>query len=109
MGRLTAVIFGVILGGAGVYSAHEYHIVRAKGEFLLVRKKIPTWKDIYVDVREWSPREWNAHRDLAQNMATAGHSRHIIRAPNEGPFPNFMGSYRERPAMQQNAHPGHSP
>lgn len=108
MGRLTAVIFGVILGGAAVYSAHEYHLVRARGEFLLVKKKAPTWKDVYVDVRHWSMQEWSTHRELAQNMAAAGHSKHILRG-NDGPFPTFRGSYRESPFGQQNPYPTRSP
>lgn len=109
MGRLFAILFGVILGGAAVYAAHEYHIVRVRGETLIVRKKVSTWRDIYVDIREWSFKEWNSHRELAQNMAAAGHAKHIVRAPNETPFPGFMGSYRDRPASPHMPPPGHNP
>lgn len=108
MGRFSAIIFGVCLGAAGVYTAHEYHFVRARDEFLFVRKHTSTWRDTYVDIRGWSPSDWREHRELSQNLVTAGHSRLMGQNISEGMIQHFRGSYSERPTRPAIPVPHHT-
>lgn len=96
MGRFSAIIFGVCLGVAGAYVAHEYHFVRARDEVLFVRKRASTWKDIYVDIRGWSQSDWRQHPELSQNLVAAGHGQLIGYSISEGMSQHFRGSFHDR-------------
>ena len=105
MGRFSTIIFGICLGVAGAYLAHEYHFVRARDEFLFVRKRAASWRDIYVDLRGWTPGEWREHSELSQNLVAAGHGRLIGHNVSENLIQHFRGSFGERPTHP----PAHAP
>ncbi len=77
MGRITTFLFGVIVGGIGVFGAQTYHVVRAEDGVHLVRKTSSTFEEIYVDVRAFGPMDWTEHSDLAVAMAKAD-MQHLI-------------------------------
>ena len=95
MRRLFAMILGVLIGGGGFYGAHQYHVVRSHDNFLFVRKQRPAFDDAYVDIRKWTPRDWNEHRQLAQNMTASGHGQIVNRGGGGGIFRKFLGSFGE--------------
>ena len=60
-----AVISGLsslmAIGGAAMYGAFQYHLVRTSTTFLLIRRQRADWHDAYVDVRGWSRRAVEVH------------------------------------------------
>ncbi|HLJ12282.1 MAG TPA: hypothetical protein VKU82_13895, partial [Planctomycetaceae bacterium] len=64
MRRLVAVLLGAAIGGGIVFAAFQYHLVRTDKRLLIVSRQRADWHDAYVDIRGWTHREWNAHRDL---------------------------------------------
>lgn len=95
MRRLLAILFGVLLGGGIVYAAFEYHVVRTKERFLLVRKQKSAWRDAYADVRAWTPREWTDHKELTRNLIADGYGEYVPRSPTENFFHDLFGGFRD--------------
>lgn len=96
MRRLLAVAIGALLGGGVVFAAFQYHIVRTDDRFLLVGKQQATWHDAYVDIRGWTARDWNGHRELGRNLVAAGHSQVVTRSTTETFFKDLFGGLREK-------------
>lgn len=90
MRRLFAILLGVIVGGSAVFAAFQYHVIRAQNRWVVVKKQRADWHDAYVDVRGWSARDWNEHRELSGNVAAAGHGE-LLPAYGAGQF--FRGLF----------------
>jgi hypothetical protein len=73
MRRLTTLLFGIVLGGGLVFSAHHYHLVRTGKQFLLIPKIEVSLVDPYVDVRDWHLDDWEEHPELLAAMKDQGH------------------------------------
>ena len=71
MKRLSGLIAGLLLGGAFVYGALNYHLVQTDDGYELIPKTAPTFADTWVDVRDFSLRDWYEHRDLAKAVIRA--------------------------------------
>jgi len=84
MRRLFALLFGMLLGGALVFTAFRYHLVRAgEKEFLLVPKQQADLADAYVDVRGWDAAEWQKHPKLAEALTRYGRAD-LVKRPVDG-------------------------
>src|SRR5262245_29356123 len=80
MRRLMALLTGIALGGATVYTAFQYHVVRTDKNFVVVPKERSDWHQAYVDVRGWTFREWEQHPVLVKNLTAAGHADLVARS-----------------------------
>jgi len=95
MRRLIALLLGVAIGGAGVFGAFYYHVVRTETTWLVVRKQRLDWRDAYVDIRGWSYGEWSAHRDLSQNLIAMGRGDLVSRSVTDHLFRGLFDTFRE--------------
>jgi hypothetical protein len=72
MGRLSTFLFGMVLGGVGVYVGLKYHIVRTDQGIEYFAKSEATFRDTFVDLRKMPATEWANHKELAIAMTKAG-------------------------------------
>ncbi len=86
MRKLMAFLLSVALGGVLVIIAYEFHIVRTPKGVELVRKQASDWRDAYVDVRGWSPKEWAGHPKLVRNLLVAKRND-VIESSESVPIP----------------------
>ncbi len=94
MSRLTAILLGMILGGAGVYVGFTYHVVRVGDkQFLFVPKLRAELKDVYVDVRQWDAAEWQKHPELAEALRRDGRAD-LVPQPARGWLRDWWNSWR---------------
>ena len=68
MGRLSTLICGFMLGGAAIYGAFNYHVVKADSGLEFVRKGSASLSDTYVDIRKFSVSDWAAHPALSADI-----------------------------------------
>lgn len=78
MGRLGSFVLGIVVGGAGVYTSLEYHVVRSDEQFELVPKLSANFSETYVDVRGWTLSDWNSHKMLAAAVVKAK-KEHLLK------------------------------
>jgi hypothetical protein len=71
MKSFMAFLLGVVLGAGGVFLGQGYHILRTADGYELVRKTRPSFKLIYVDVRQYLAEDWLEHPQLAQAVLEA--------------------------------------
>ena len=74
MGRLQSFLFGVVVGGAAVFGALKYHVVRADDGIHVVPKVAPGFQDVYVDIRDFRVEDWDKHRGLSLALVQANKS-----------------------------------
>lgn len=70
-GRLGAFMFGLIVGGVCVLGAQKYHIVHAEDGIHMVPKLGASFKEVYVDIRGFTPADWAEHRRVAAAVVQA--------------------------------------
>ncbi len=95
MRRLLALVLGAGIGGACVFGAFYYHVVRTDKTWLVVRKQRLDWRDAYVDIRGWSYREWANHRDLSQDLIAMGRGDLVTRSVADQLFRGLFDTFRE--------------
>jgi hypothetical protein len=95
MRRLIAVFLGAAIGGGAVFAAFYYHVVRTDKTWLIVPKQRLDWRDAYVDIRGWSPRDWGAHRDLSHNLIVMGRGDLVTHSVADQLFRGLFDSFRE--------------
>ena len=66
----------MVVGGALVYMALHYHLIRGADGMHLVRKSNVTLSDTYVDIRDFGPRDWRDHPQAA--AATIGSGKESL-------------------------------
>ena len=54
-----------------MFTSLKYHVVRADDGIHLIPKLQSDFSQTYVDVREFSPSDWNEHRELAVALVRA--------------------------------------
>ena len=64
-------ILGCIVGAAGLYGSMCFHVVRATDGHHFVPKTGLTFRDSYVDIREFDVAAWRDHVPLAEAMMKA--------------------------------------
>ncbi len=72
MSRLGDFVLGAMAGAALTAGTMNFHVVRAESGFHFVRKLSAGLKEPYVDVREFTPTDWNEHRELAAALIRSG-------------------------------------
>ena len=65
MKRITSFFFGMAVGAGLLYAALHYHLVHADDGLHLVPKLSAELSSTYVDIREYTVRDWANHPDLA--------------------------------------------
>jgi hypothetical protein len=78
MSRLGSTLTGVVLGGALVYGALNYHVLRTAEGVELVPKLSATFSDTYLDVRQYGVAEWADHEQVARAVVKSGKD-HILK------------------------------
>lgn len=78
MNRLSSFFLGAVIGGALVFGAVKFHLVRAGEGFHLVPRLDPGISDVYVDIRQFSLTDWSNHRALAAAIIRAN-KEHLLQ------------------------------
>ena len=94
MRKLLAALFCMMLGGGLVFSAFQYHVVRAADEFVLVPKLSAGPSDTYVDVRDWSALEWQRHPALVRALWKEGRTDLIVAPSTKGLLQDLFRTFR---------------
>jgi len=90
MRKLIGALFCMTLGAVVCVFAFAAHVVRTPSGHLIIWKSRPGLKDVYADIRHWTPRDWNDHRELAKSLQEAGHSD-LVPQPHAGFGERFRG------------------
>jgi hypothetical protein len=77
MRRLFWLFMGLVIGGAGILTAINFHVVKADTGFDLVPKQSLGLSDAYVDIRKFGPTDWISHKQLAADIVAAK-QQHLI-------------------------------
>ncbi|MEX0717706.1 MAG: hypothetical protein WD066_14020 [Planctomycetaceae bacterium] len=72
MYRLATLLLAAAVGGAFMYFALQYHLVRTDDGFFVVPKRDVALTEIYVDVRDWSPLDWERRPALVEALIRHG-------------------------------------
>lgn len=62
---MSRFLFGMLLGGAAVYGAMHYHVVRGNQGVFVVPKIQSDLSGVYTDIRHFTLQDWRAHPGLA--------------------------------------------
>ena len=69
------LLTGAVFGGATVYTALNYHVIRTEDGVQLVSRAVrPPFRNTYVDLRDWQPRDWKNAPDVAEALVKGGHT-----------------------------------
>lgn len=71
MKRIKYLVLGIVLGGAAVAGALQYHLLQTTEGMVLVPKTDSTLSDTYVDIRDFGVSEWNEHRNIVDALLKA--------------------------------------
>ncbi|MFG0332130.1 MAG: hypothetical protein ACF8TS_02105 [Maioricimonas sp. JB049] len=78
-GRLKALVAGVAVGGASMFVAQQYHMIRCDdGVFFVKRTTTTDLKTAYVDVRRWGMAEWGQHPQVASALTRDGYGALVM-------------------------------
>ncbi len=77
MRHLTTFIMGMATGGALLYGALHYHLIRANDGFHLVPKLEHKLAATYVDIRSFTAADWAKHADIAGALMDANQGQLI--------------------------------
>ncbi len=68
MRKLLLFVTGMMVGAGLMGFAFKYHVMYAKDGLVLIPKQQAGLSDLYVDVRNWKPTDWQAHTELVHSM-----------------------------------------
>lgn len=77
MRRLFWLFMGLVIGGAGILTAVNFHVVKTDKGLELVPKQTLGLSEAYVDIRKFSASDWADHKQLAADMVAA-EKHHLI-------------------------------
>lgn len=77
MRRLFWLFLGLVIGGAGILTAVNFHIVKTDKGLELVPKQTLGLSNTYVDIRKFSASDWVENKQLAADMVAAD-KHHLI-------------------------------
>ncbi|HEX4073536.1 MAG TPA: hypothetical protein VHX68_20320 [Planctomycetaceae bacterium] len=73
--RKVLIFFCGMIFGAGLISfGFNYHVVYANQGLVVVAKDQAGLNDLYTDIRNWKPSDWQAHPRLLRSLVAHGHS-----------------------------------
>jgi hypothetical protein len=81
--KLFIFVMGMLVGAGLVGFSFKYHVVYTNDGLILVPKKQAALGDLYVDVRNWKPSDWQAHPGLVQSLIARGRGDLIAAPGNE--------------------------
>jgi hypothetical protein len=81
MGRFSTLMFGMVLGGAAIYGAFSYHIIKADSGFTLVTKRSASLSETYVDIRSFTLADWAKHPELSADIVAAEKQQLLTPTP----------------------------
>lgn len=88
---MSRFFYGMITGAVLLYVAMHYHVVRGNEGVFLVSKVSNNLSDIYVDTREFTLTDWQAHKPLAAAIMQSNQSEMLSDASMNG-FRNQISS-----------------
>jgi hypothetical protein len=71
MSRVGALVLGILVGAAGVYTSLHYHVLRTDEGYEFIPKSSTTFSQTYVDTRQFGVSDWMEHKELAQAVMSA--------------------------------------
>ncbi len=74
MGRAGSFVSGCLVGGATIFTSLKYHVVHTNNGFEFVPKLTANFSETYVDVRKFTPSDWDDHKSLVAAMVKADKS-----------------------------------
>lgn len=83
MRRILTFFSGVIFGGALIYFAMNFHVIRSQEGFDLVPKVHPQLATTYVDIREFQVADWAQHAEVAAALVQANRKDLLDNAVND--------------------------
>lgn len=83
MRKLAIFFFGMVVGAGLVCFAFKYHVLYATEGVVLIPKPQANLSDIYVDVRNWKPSDWQARPELVRSVLAHGRSDLIGNSASE--------------------------
>ena len=69
----------MIVGAALLFVGLRYHVVRAQDGFHLIPKSSARINEPYVDIRSFTPADWEQHKALAMAIVQADKA-HLMQA-----------------------------
>lgn len=83
MRRISTFLSGVVVGGALIYCAMNFHVIRSREGFDLVPKVHPQLVTTYVDIREFQVADWAQHAEIAAALVQANRKDLLDNAVND--------------------------
>jgi hypothetical protein len=80
MRKLLLFVMGMFVGAGLMTFAFKYHVMYSKDGLVLIPKSQAGLSDLYVDVRNWKPSDWQGHPDFVRSLVSHGRSD-LIAAP----------------------------
>lgn len=99
---IACFLAGVIAGGAFVASAFSLHVVQATDGFHVVSKRPASLDSTYVDIRNYSLRDWQSRPNLAKALVASGQGKLLVKPMVVEPIPEHWmadASMRETAAQ----------
>lgn len=83
MRRIMLFFSGVVFGGALVYFAMNFHVIRSREGFDLVPKVHPQLATTYVDISEFQVSDWANNAEIAAALVQANRKDLLDNAIND--------------------------
>jgi hypothetical protein len=83
MRRLSTFITGMLAGAIVLYTALNFHVIRANDGMHLVPKVQSRLGETYVDIRTFRPRDWIDHPAVAEALVRADRQDLLQTAAND--------------------------
>jgi hypothetical protein len=64
-------LFGALVGGGAVFASLSFHFVQTKDGIQSIPKLTPTFAETYVDVRPFTPVDWQQRKNLTAAVLRA--------------------------------------
>jgi hypothetical protein len=90
MRKLLLFVMGMIVGAGLMAFTFKYHVMYSKDGLVLIPKSQASLSDLYVDVRNWKPSDWQAHPEFVHSLVAHGRSD-LIAAPANDLLHDLMG------------------
>ncbi|NOY30702.1 MAG: hypothetical protein GXP28_11205 [Planctomycetes bacterium] len=71
MRRLMTFFLGMVTGGALLFGAMNYHLIRAHDGVHFIPKVAPKLRAAYVDIRGFTVADWAQHSDITAALIRA--------------------------------------
>ena len=71
MNKFSTFLFGIALGATLMYVGLKYYVVRATDGFHMVSKSKAELGSAYVDVRNYTAKDWSDRLQLATDIANS--------------------------------------